>query len=209
MSTTARVLSPQSEAAAVNRIAPPKRGYLTIFRTYYSTSQDSESIEIPSALNSEESLEFCGFDVHASARIYEAWELFQQTPGEPGHGSDIINEARNYVKATARQEGDASSPHPKHEWRWALTGMGAKDRLCDAILNSRVTDVRKARGVSAQYWFLDSLDLAWEFLQYLDERIRNKARFLQTYAQPPDRETLAAEHYALQRRRYCPDGTPL
>ncbi|KAK5653217.1 hypothetical protein OQA88_9116 [Cercophora sp. LCS_1] len=172
---TTRVLSVASQTAAADRTVAPKRGFVSISRGSYSSSsssssgEDSEVIDIPEVLNSRETLEFCGFIPEVAAMIFESWER-QQIPGELGYGNDVIVEARYFVYKRAQNKGDASTR--EHNWRRALTDMGITQRLSDAILNSRF-DVIRQKG-PASYWALDSINIAWEFLEGLDKRIRKK-----------------------------------
>ncbi|KAL2017247.1 hypothetical protein VTK56DRAFT_2406 [Thermocarpiscus australiensis] len=131
-------------------------------------------IEIPEVLNSRETLEFCGLNAEVSGLIFDAWEQLQQTPGELGYGDDIVTEAKHFVRKMAEQE-DAWLP--EHDWRRALAAMGANQRLCDAIMDSDADDLRKTQ--SASDWVLDTIDISWQFLEGLDERIRKKHNAMQ------------------------------
>ncbi|KAK0702748.1 hypothetical protein B0H67DRAFT_595055 [Lasiosphaeris hirsuta] len=178
MAAQTRVLSLESDMAAVVRGAANKRGFASISRASYSSSSsssssnDQDTVDIPEVLNSRETLEFCGLNTEVSDLIFESWERLQQTqgPGQPGHGNSIATEAKHYVRRMAELEGDAW--RPDHDWRRALTAMGASQRLSDAILHSNYASLRNT--ASASYWILDTIDLAWEFLEGLDKRIRKK-----------------------------------
>ncbi|KAK3364287.1 hypothetical protein B0T25DRAFT_60868 [Lasiosphaeria hispida] len=172
-----RVLSVASQATAAVRGAAPKRGFSSISRASYSLSSssssstsDEDTVEIPEVLNSQETLEFCGLTPEVSSVIFDSWRRLQQNPGQLGSGNDIVIEAKHYVRKMAEREGDAWLP--EHDWRRALTAMGVSQRLSDAILNTNYTHVRKT--ASASHWALDTIDLAWEFLEGLDKRIRKK-----------------------------------
>ncbi|KAI5863766.1 hypothetical protein GGS23DRAFT_565259 [Durotheca rogersii] len=173
---TRRILCPASEASATARQVPRKPGFTSISRASYSSSSsssssisDEEVVDIPEVFNSRETLEFCGLNSEVSALIFDSWERLQQTPGELGYGNDIITEAKHFVRAMGERE-DAWLP--EHDWRRALVGMGATQRLCDAILDSAFAHLRKTQ--SASYWVLDTIDISWEFLEGLDKRIRKK-----------------------------------
>ncbi|KAK3346951.1 hypothetical protein B0T25DRAFT_634264 [Lasiosphaeria hispida] len=180
-----RTLTPAAEMSAAARGAPRKRGFTSISRSSYSSSSsgsssfDDDIIDIPEVLDSSETLQFCGLNAEVSNRIFESWQQFQQTPGELGYGMSIFGEAKHFVKRMAERE-DAWLP--EHDWRCALTGMGADQRLCDAILNSAFDDVRKTR--SASYWVLDTLNIGSEFLEGLDKRIRKKQEEMRHLATP-------------------------
>ncbi|KAK3302577.1 uncharacterized protein B0T15DRAFT_497037 [Chaetomium strumarium] len=65
-----------------------------------------------------------------------------------------------------------SSWPPEAYWQHALESMGVNERLCDAMMHSEYTDLRRTR--SASYWVLDTVGIAWEFHEGLDKRIRKK-----------------------------------
>lgn len=120
-------------------------------------------------LNSQETLEFFGFQPDAANMIFESWEELQQTPGQLGYGEDIITSAEHYITHMADVE-DAWLP--THNWRQALIKMGINSNLTDAILDNNFDKIRKSASASA--WVIDTFRTSWEFLEGLDKRVRRK-----------------------------------
>jgi len=180
-----RTLSTAAEVSATARDVSRKRGFTSISRSSYSSSSsgssisDEEAVDIPEVLNSRETLEFCGLSAEISSCIYDSWEQQQQIPGELGYGNDVITEAKYFVTKMAERE-DAWLP--EHDWRRALANMGASRRLCDAILDESFTNLRKTQ--SASYWVLNTIEIAWEFLEGLDKRIRKKQKEVRDLVTP-------------------------
>ncbi|KAK0644127.1 hypothetical protein B0T16DRAFT_392530 [Cercophora newfieldiana] len=170
-SSQTRVLTPTSAIIAITRSSsapPPKRGFSTISRGSYSSSSSASDhhdvVEIPEVLNSQETLEFFGFQADVAKTIFESWQELQQTPGQLGHGESVVTTAKHYITRMADVE-DAWLP--THNWRQALTKMGINTDLTDAILDGNFDSIRKSKSASAWvfHYFGASNTRGWEILR--------------------------------------------
>ncbi|KAK1755630.1 hypothetical protein QBC47DRAFT_401797 [Echria macrotheca] len=93
-------------------------------------SDHHDRVETPEVLNSQETLGFFGLHSDVAKTIFDSWQELQQTPGQLGHGDNIITSAEHYIKTMADVE-DAWLP--SHNWRRALGKMGINSDLTDVL----------------------------------------------------------------------------
>lgn len=101
-------------------------------------------VEIPEILNSQDTLGFFGLRHNLAGRLYQAWLLFQQTPGEPGYGEDIMTFAVDYVKYQASGT-EFTRLSTVSDWRQALVELGVNRRLADAIFDADCAEIRQSK----------------------------------------------------------------
>jgi hypothetical protein len=184
MSTT-RILSETSLRfleSAGNSI-DVRGGFRVISLRSISSIESDETIEIPDILNSPESLQFCGLSIEASQRVFQKWSEDQQntTPGQLGYGQDIIEVACQYISGMARTT-DAFSA--SDDWNQALHTQGIKDATRLRIMDPEFRHLRLS--ASASEWALDTLNLAWEYLDGLDERLKREKKEKDLRSPSPD-----------------------
>jgi len=149
-----------------------KNGYRTIsVSSISSTIKSDDTIEIPDLLNSVETLQFCGFEAEAAAKIYQGWKDFQDTrwPNSLGYEEEIIEMARDYILGQA-ETCDAFSSSTLDDWDSALAAQGIADHMRARILDPQFEHIRL--GACASEWALDTIMLSWEYLDGLDKRVK-------------------------------------
>lgn len=173
MATSTRVLTDYAIAITVEYGASDELhgGFRTISKSSFSSFDSDETIEIPDEINSAESPQFCGFDKNVANDIYRNWRGRAATsqPGDLGYGEDLNIDALHYIRAKAR-ENDALDSH--HDWDGALRNVGMAAVTRARILSDKFTTLRLT--TSASEWALDTVEIAWEFLLALDNKIKKK-----------------------------------
>lgn len=144
-------------------------GYRTLSLSTVASAESDETINIPDVLNSAETLEFCGLSSEVSRHLYDKWlnVTSKIEPGQLGHGMPLISLAREYIEGKGRQ---CNALTERDGWNEALEQQGLHPTTRGRILDVRFKNIRLTQ--SASYWALDTLNLSWEFLEGLDQRIQ-------------------------------------
>ncbi|KAL8712608.1 MAG: hypothetical protein Q9220_003139 [cf. Caloplaca sp. 1 TL-2023] len=138
-------------------------GWIKIWAKSLSGSDDSEeTFDLPSTLESIETLQFMGFDERTSAEIFARFQT-----------SSAYSEATiiSFAESHIRHSKNASLP--EEDWFAAFTDMGLKPSLRGQIMDPRFADLRLCE--SAQHWALDTIEAKYVFLESVDELVASKA----------------------------------
>lgn len=125
-----------------------------------SSSSDSEgSVEVPTVLESLETLEFLGFTPEAGKNILERFE----------NALDLIEDPciLDYAKGHVRSVPDVGCPDD--DWNSAMLAMGITQTLCNKILDPEFTDLRLTQ--NARYWVIDTIEAKFLFLTTLNANV--------------------------------------
>ena len=125
-----------------------------------STSSDLEaSIEVPTVLESLETLEFLGFTPEAGKDILERFH----------NASELIEDPcfLDYVKGRVTSVPDVGCP--EDDWNAAMLAMGITQTLCDNILDPEFTDLLLTQ--DASYWVIDTIEAKFMFLTSLNAKV--------------------------------------
>jgi hypothetical protein len=141
----------------------------TISLAILDHSSSNPTFSIPNLLNSAESLQFCGLNAQVADTLYQKWAHDQETlsSGDLGYGDYIIVDARYYLHQMSKEH-DAFVA--TDDYQAALTAMGINETTVERIMDPGFENVRMT--ASAYEWALDTLNLAWEFLEGLDGRLK-------------------------------------
>ncbi|KAF2142645.1 uncharacterized protein K452DRAFT_318231 [Aplosporella prunicola CBS 121167] len=124
--------------------------------TSSSVHEESETVDIPSVLHSQETYEFIGFTPQVAADI---WQCFlTQPPDLDGSFLDFTTEHVGLHPIS-----DAESGHD--DWIGCLQALGINDQLSTAILLPEYDDIRFS--ATCKYWVLESLVSTYHALQNL------------------------------------------
>lgn len=151
--------SPEKRAADTSLLSPPKRGpswrQISIYSSS-SSSNDSIVIEIPEALDSLETLIWCGFDEDiASTFIVPEWE--HQNTLFPERDRTLMDEAMRYMRSKILDDNE--------DWQASLKILGLKTDLINRIMNPEYDDIRV--GGTPLFWAVDSVQEAYSYLSYI------------------------------------------
>jgi hypothetical protein len=162
-----------------------QRGFRTISLHTISSYHGDDTIEVPDVLNSSESLQFCGLDTQVADMLFQNWirDNEQMGPGSLGYGRRVIALAREYIKGMSRA-GNGNALRESDDWVEALKRQGIKESTRNRILDPNFKNIRLSR--SAAEWALDTLELSWEFLDGLDERVEKIKRERELRSVSPD-----------------------
>ncbi|KAF5877741.1 uncharacterized protein Bfra_002109 [Botrytis fragariae] len=129
---------------------------------------------IPEFLESEETIEWLGWNPTKAAEIWNKWKVIQETEQEQGtiFEVDFLQQALGHIPR--RNFEDSSSDWEEHMRCW-----GISDELIDAIMDVEFTDVRCTK--SAQHWVTDTIEIRYLSLERIrresDQRTRNNHVF--------------------------------
>jgi hypothetical protein len=121
-------------------------------------------------LNSSENLQFCGLDTQLADMLFQDWTRDNEQMGLGSFGYDrpVIALAREYIKGMSRA-GNGNALRASDDWVEALKRQGIEESTRNRILDPNFKNIRLSR--SGAEWALDTLELSWEFLDSLDERV--------------------------------------
>ena len=162
----------------------PRNGYRNISVGSYASFDSDETIVIPEKINSVESLVFCGLDLNIATMLYNAYQQRRLDSVSDGldYSDDIIEDVKYYVRRMAERVGDASKAD--ENWLKSLTDMGISHETACRIVNPDFLDIRLR--ATAMEWALDTINLGWEFLLALDNKIRSKLLAVDRRNESPD-----------------------
>ena len=124
-----------------------------------SSSESKGSIEIPTVLESLETLEFLGFTLEAGRKILEPFENAFSVM------EDLYLLA--FVKAHVRSKPDVGCP--EDDWQAAILTMGITQTLSNKILDPEFCNLRLTQ--NASYWVLDTIEAKYLFLTSLNTNV--------------------------------------
>ncbi|TGO69032.1 hypothetical protein BOTNAR_0016g00270 [Botryotinia narcissicola] len=135
-----------------------------------SGSGSSEGIDtkdftiIPEFLESEETIEWLGWNPTKAAEIWNRWKEIQETEQDQGTIFEVefLQCALGHVYGRSFE--DSSSDWEEHMRSW-----GISDELIDAIMDADFTDIRCTE--SAQHWVTDTIEIRYLSL----ERIKRES----------------------------------
>ncbi|TGO09287.1 hypothetical protein BTUL_0172g00090 [Botrytis tulipae] len=145
-----------------------------------SDSGSSEGIDtkdfiiIPEFLESEETIEWLGWNPTKAAEIWNRWKEIQETEQEQGTIFEVefLQCALGHIPGRSFE--DSSSDWEEHMRSW-----GISDELIDTIMDAEFTDIRCTE--SAQHWVTDTIETRYLSLERIqmesDQRTRNNHAF--------------------------------
>jgi hypothetical protein len=125
-----------------------------------SSSSDSEgSVEVPTFLESLETLEFLGFTPEAGRMILARFE----------NALDLVEDPCifDYAKGHIRSMPDVGCL--EDDWNSAILAMGITQTMCDKILDPEFSDIRLTQ--NARYWVIDTIEAKFLFLTSLNTNV--------------------------------------
>ena len=124
-----------------------------------SSSESEGSIEIPTVLESLETLEFLGFTLEAGKTILERFE----------NAFNVIEDPYllAFIKAHVRSIPDVGCP--EDDWQAAILAMGITQTLSNKILDPEFRNLRLTQ--NARYWVLDTIEAKYLFLTSLNTNV--------------------------------------
>lgn len=124
-----------------------------------SPDQSEGSIEVPTVIESLETLQFLGFTPEAGRRILARFE----------DASDLMEDPYllDFAKGQIRSVPDVGCP--EDDWNGAILAMGITQTLSDKILDPEFRDLRLTQ--NASYWVRDTIEAKFLFLTSLDSNI--------------------------------------
>ncbi|KAF3928542.1 hypothetical protein ABW21_db0205311 [Orbilia brochopaga] len=127
------------------------------------------TIEIPTHLESKETLECIGFSPDRAAQL---WELFSNPQiVDDDDDDDVDNCLYTFILETLRYSTcDAIDVYD--DWRGALLGLGIGDWLSEAIMAEEFKDIRHT--ASCKHWVTEAIMENFEVLRDLDDKLRAK-----------------------------------
>lgn len=129
--------------------------------TASSTTTPIDEIEIPADLQSQETYEFIGFNKETAATL---WSHFIKAPDAPD--MDFLDFAWYHIEESAVD--DATSI--EDDWIACMKGLGINLKLQNAIMLPEFEDLRAT--ASCKFWLMDAIEMNYEALETLNERLR-------------------------------------
>ncbi|KAL8919719.1 MAG: hypothetical protein Q9172_004857 [Xanthocarpia lactea] len=135
-----------------------------------SVSQVTAILDVPDHIESQATLELCGFTPEAASKIYARWAGRADPESNPDDLSD-------YMRA------DIISADP-HGWLepWdALKRMGLTQKLQSAIMDPRHEHIRETETVT--FWALDTVTVNWKNICQFQQTLKTVALTLKSKKQ--------------------------
>ncbi len=143
---SAAYLSPPSSHGS--RSASSSSSSTTASIRVESVSQVTAILDVPDHIESQETIEICGFTPEAASEIFARWAGRTDPEDNPDDLSDYM---RAYIIS--------ADPHGSLEPWDALKRMGLTTKLQDAIMDPRHEDIRETETVT--FWAWDTVRINW------------------------------------------------
>ncbi|KAF7921072.1 uncharacterized protein EAE97_011340 [Botrytis byssoidea] len=158
-----------------------------------SGSGSSEGIDmkdftiIPEFLESEETIEWLGWNPTKAAEIWNRWKEIQETEQDQGTIFEVefLQCALGHIPGRSFEDGSS-------DWEEHMRSWGISDELSDAIMDADFTDIRCTE--SAQHWVTDTIEIRYLSL----ERIKRESdqRTINNHTMNPSVASSAVPRYS-------------
>jgi hypothetical protein len=139
-----------------------------------SITHDLDELEIPAHLKSPEAYVFMGLTEDIASIL---WTRYLNQAAELG--ADFMDFAKWHIEDSKTVDATTGAD----DWDAGLTALGVNSTLKKAIMTEGMDDIRCT--ATCKYWVLESLELNYEALQSLNERLRLTATTLQHQKKVP------------------------
>ncbi|KAL8750730.1 MAG: hypothetical protein Q9184_006317 [Pyrenodesmia sp. 2 TL-2023] len=127
-----------------------------------SVSQSTATVDVPDHLESQATLEICGFTPEAASKIYARWAGRASPESNPDDLSDYM-----------RADIVSADPHGLLGPWDALRRMGIKQKVQDAIMDPRHENIRETETVA--FWALDTVTVNWKNICHFQQTLKTVA----------------------------------
>ena len=157
---------------------PPKRRKLSTSSPDTVTSdsftatliaEEADFVEVPAVLESAETYAYLGFDDATAKHVWARYSKYIQDADPDDTEGEFMDFARWQIE-------NVKFPDPTSEeddWLGYMRTIGISQELQEAITLPEFSDLRYT--ASCQFWLLDTMEMRYESLQSLDDRLRAKA----------------------------------
>ena len=135
-------------------------GWIRIRTAKISSSDDAEAtVDLPSDLDSENTLRFLGFAAETAFKIFDRYVEYRTRFPQ----MTVFELAKSHVRSCQ----DVALV--TEDWASALDAMGIQESLRNAILHPDYEAIRLTE--SASYWVLDTIHAKWLYLSTLESAV--------------------------------------